>query len=162
MEPIAYVKAINDYYQNLGYPIYDWTVNDSAPFTPFEKPLSECRVSMLTSGGVSHKTRPPFNPTAKNDLRVDDVDFRSDPEDFDINDAYYDTRDANEDLNVLFPLARLRELVDDGVIDSVSTRLWSGFMGRTYNRTAVIEQTAPALVKELQTDEVDLLILVPA
>jgi D-proline reductase (dithiol) PrdB len=162
MDPIEYVKTLNEYYQSLGYPSYDWTVNEDAPFTPLNKALRECRVSMLTSGGVSHNTRPPFNPTAKNDLRVDDVDYQSDAEAFDINDAYYDTRDANKDLNVLFPLARLRELAADGVIGSVAARLWSGFMGRTYNRTAVIEETAPALVKELQKDEVDLLILVPA
>lgn len=162
MKPIDYVKAINDYYQNLGYPTYDWTVNESAPFAPLKKPLPECRVSMLTSGGISHRTRPPFNPTAKNDLRVDDVDYRSDPNDFDINDAYYDTRDAQKDLNVVFPIARLRELAEQGVIGEVAKRFWSGFMGRTYNRTAVIEQTAPALVEELQKDEVDLMILVPA
>ncbi len=162
MEPIDYVKAIDEYYQALGYPAYDWTVHDSTPFVPLKKPLSECRVSMLTSGGISHHTRPPFNPTAKNDLRVDDVDYRSDPGDFEINDAYYDTRDANKDLNVVFPIERLRELAEQGVIGSVAERLWSGFMGRTYNRSAVIEQTAPALVEELQKDEVDLLILVPA
>jgi len=162
MKPIDYVEAIDEYYQRLGYPAYDWTVNESAPFTALAKPLSECRVSMLTSGGISHRTREPFNPTAKNDLRVDDVDYRSHPDDFDINDAYYDTRDANKDLNVVFPIARLRELAEQGIIGSIAERLWSGFMGRTYNRSAVIEQAAPALVEELQKDEVDLLILVPA
>lgn len=162
MEPINYVKAIDEYYQNLGYPAYDWTVNDTTPFTPLKKPLTECRVSMLTSGGISHRTRAPFNPTAKNDLRVDEVDYQSDSNDFEINDAYYDTRGAVEDLNVVFPIERLRELAERGVIGSVATRLWSGFMGRTYNRSAVIEQAAPALVEELKNDEVDLLILVPA
>ena len=162
MKPIDYVTAIDDYYQNLGYPAYDWTVNNTAPFTPLEKVLVECRVSMLTSGGISHHTRAPFNPVAKNDLRVDDVDYRSDAEDFEINDAYYDTRGANEDLNVVFPIERLRELAADGVIGSVAKRLWSGFMGRTYNRSAVVEEAAPALVGELKKDEVDLLILVPA
>lgn len=162
MEPIDYIKAIDDYYQNLGYPAYDWTVNDTTPFVPLKKPLAECRVSMLTSGGISHRTRTPFNPTAKNDLRVDDVDYQSDAKDFEINDAYYDTRGVVDDLNVVFPIERLRELAERGAIGSVAERLWSGFMGRTYNRSAVIEEAAPALVEELKNDEVDLLILVPA
>ncbi len=162
MEPIKYVEAINDYYQGIGYPAYRWTVNTTTPFAPLKKPLRECRVSMLTSGGISHCTRPPFNPKAKNDLRLDDVDCRTDPSDFEINDSYYDTRDANEDLNVVFPIVRLRELADEGVIGSVAPRLWSGFMGRTYNRTQVVEESAPALARELHNDEVDLFLMVPA
>jgi D-proline reductase (dithiol) PrdB len=162
MDPIDYVKAIDDYYQNLGYPAYDWTINETTPFVLLKKPLAECRVSMLTSGGISHNTRAPFSPTAKNDLRVDDVDYQSDTKDFEINDAYYDTRSAVDDLNVLFPIERLRELAERGVIGSVAERLWSGFMGRIYNRSAVIKEAAPALVEELKNDEVDLLIAVPA
>jgi D-proline reductase (dithiol) PrdB len=162
MKPIDYVPAINDYYQGLGYPEYDWTINSDAPFTPLTKPLGECRVSMLTSGGISHTSRPPFEPTAKNNLRVDAVDPSAAICDFDINDAYYDTRDAGVDLNVVFPIERLRELAAEGVIGSVAERLWSGFMGRIYNRTPVIEEVAPALARELGKDEVDLMIMVPA
>ena len=162
MEPIDYVKAIDEYYQNLGYPPYDWTVHTTAPFTPLTKPLDACRVSMLTSGGISHRTRAPFNPTAKNDLRLDEVDVRADPGDFVINDAYYDTRDARADLNVVFPIERLRELADQGVIGSVARRLWSGFMGRIYHRAKVVEEAAPAFAEELRKDDVDLLVLVPA
>ncbi|MBI3993144.1 MAG: hypothetical protein HY342_07705 [Candidatus Lambdaproteobacteria bacterium] len=162
MEPISYVKAINDYYQGLGYPPYQWTVNTSAPFTPLSKPLHKCRISMLTSGGISHHTREPFNPTAKNDLRLDEVDFQASPSDFEINDSYYDTRDARKDLNVIFPIERLRELARDGVIGSIAPRLWSGFMGRIYNRSKVLEESAPALGRELLRDGVDLLVLVPA
>jgi D-proline reductase (dithiol) PrdB len=162
MEPIQYVKAINDYYQGLGYPPYQWAVNETAPFTPLKKSLRECRVSMLTSGGISHCTRPPFNPQAKNDLRLDDVDSCASESDFEINDSYYDTRDAEKDLNVVFPLARMRELAEEGVIGSVASRLWSGFMGRTYIRSKVIKEAAPALARELQKDGVDLFVLVPA
>ncbi len=162
MEPISYVKAIDNYYQGLGYPPYKWTVHSSAPFTPLPKPLSACRVSMLTSGGISHHTRAPFNPTAKNDLRIDDVDFRSNPSDFEVNDSYYDTRDARKDLNVVFPITRLQELAREGVIGSIAPRLWSGFMGRIYNRSQVLEESAPALGRELQRDGVDLFVLVPA
>lgn len=162
MEPIDYVDRINEYYQGLGYPAYEWTVNSDAPFTPLTKPLAECRVSMLTSGGISHHTRPAFNPIAKNDLRVDDLEFDVLPSDLEINDDYYDTRDAKKDMNVIFPIERLRELARDGVIGSVAPRLWSGFMGRIYKRGEVMERTAPALARELKKDQVDLLVLVPA
>jgi hypothetical protein len=35
-------------------------------------------------------------------------------------------------------------------------------MGRTYNRTQVVEESAPALARELHNDEVDLFLMVPA
>ena len=162
MEPIRYVEAINDYYQGLGYPPYQWTVNKTTPFTRLEKPLRECRVSMLTSGGISHCTRPPFNPQAKNDLRLDDIDPNASEAEFEINDSYYDTRDAEQDLNVVFPISRLREFAEEGMIGSIAPRFWSGFMGRTYTRARVTRTAAPALASELQKDEVDLFLLVPA
>ncbi len=162
MEPVRYVTAINEYYQSLGYPPYRWTVNTSAPFTPLTKPLEACRVSLLTSGGISHRSRPPFHAEARDDLRVDAVDPGSAVSEFEVNDSYYDTRDARRDLNVVFPIERLRELARDGVIGSIAPRLWSGFMGRTYKRTQVIEEAAPALARELRRDGVEVLVLVPA
>ena len=59
-------------------------------------------------------------------------------------------------------LFRSRELADQGVIGEVSPRLWSGFMGRIYRRSAVRNEAAPALAAELRKDEVDLFLLVPA
>jgi D-proline reductase (dithiol) PrdB len=162
MKPIDYVDLINDYYQSKGYPAYRWTVNETAPLTPLRKPLGECTVSLLTSGGVSYRTAAPFNPVAKDDFRVDEIDPASDDDAFQIHDAYYDHRDAERDLNVLFPLARLRELAGDGVIGEVAARLWSGFMGRIYKRRHIIEEAAPQFARELQRDGVDAIVMVPA
>ena len=162
MEPIRYVDRLNDFYRSQGFPPYDWTVNDDAPLTPLGKPLAECRVSMLTAGGVSRCAAEPWNPNARNDLRLDEITSDAPSNDFQIHDAYYDHRDADQDLNCLFPIDRLRELAADGVIKDVAPRLFSGFMGRIYKRTTVIEETAPALASTLREDEVDLFVLVPA
>jgi D-proline reductase (dithiol) PrdB len=138
MEPIRYVEELERYYKSQGFPPYRWTLHESAPLTPLRKPLHECRVSMLTSGGVSHCSAPAWNPAARNDLRLDEV------------------------APCVFPIDRLRELAADGVIGSVAARLWSGFMGRIYKRSLVVEQAAPALARELEKDQVDLFLLVPA
>ncbi len=55
-----------------------------------------------------------------------------------MSDSYYDTDDAVEDVNCVFPIDRLRELDEDGTIGSVAPRLWSGFMGRIYKRGYVV------------------------
>jgi D-proline reductase (dithiol) PrdB len=132
MEPIRYVDRLNDYYRSQGFPPYQWVVNEQAPLARLRKPLAQCRVSMLTSGGVSRRADPPWNPQARNDLRLDEVACDAPSDDFQIHDAY------------------------------VAARLWSGFMGRIYKRRAVIEEAAPALAKELEKDRVDLFVLVPA
>ena len=73
MEPIKYVDALNDYYGAMGHPAYQWTVNETAPLHRLDKPLSECTVSLLTSGGVSQCSMPAFNPDARNDHRLDAI-----------------------------------------------------------------------------------------
>ena len=162
MAPVRYVDLLNQRYQQQGFPPYQWTVNEDAPLTPLHKPLSECRVSMLTSGGVAHCSLPTWDANARNDFRLDEVDPGATGPDFTVSDSYYDTVDAEQDVNCVFPIDRIRELESDGTIGSVAPRLWSGFMGRIYKRTHVQEVAAPALFDELVSDEVDLFLLVPA
>ncbi len=162
MQPIAYVDALNERYQSLGFPPYDWTVNSDAPFTPLAKPLAACRVSMLTTCGASRRDAPPFDANARNDLRLDAIPADTAADFFQIHDNYYDHRDASRDINCQFPIERLRELAADGVIGSVAPRLWSGFMGRIYTRREVCEEAAPAFARELGADGVDVLVVIPA
>ena len=135
MKPINYVDALNEHYGSMGFPPYQWTINETAPLTRLRKPLSQCRVSMLTSGGISHCTVPGFDPDARNDHRLDALKQDVDTADFEINDSYYNHSDADRDLNCVFPIDRLRELAERGEIGDAAPRFWSGFMGRIYNRT---------------------------
>jgi D-proline reductase (dithiol) PrdB len=162
MEPIAYVARLNEFYRSQRFPAYQWTVNESAPLTPLAKPLSECRVAMLTSGGVSRKDTHPFNPQARNDLRLDAVDRDTAADFFVISDDYYNHSDADRDINCIFPIERLRELAAEHAIADVAPHHYSGFMGRTYTRSAVSNEAAPALVRRLRDENVDAFVLVPA
>lgn len=162
MEPIRYVDRLNAFYRSQGFPPYKWSVYEAAPLTPLTKPLSQCRVALLTSGGVSCKSMPPFNPLARNDLRVDAIPEETPADFFLINDAYYNHQDADRDINCILPLERLRELADEGVIGAIALHHYSGFMGRTYTRTAVLSEAAPALAQRLRHEGVDVFVLVPA
>jgi D-proline reductase (dithiol) PrdB len=162
MKPISYVDALNEKYGSMGFPPYRWSENDDAPFTRLKKPLSDCTVALLTSGGVSRRADQPFDPDARNNHRLDTVDPAAPSDDFQIHDSYYNHADADKDLNCIFPVDRLHELAQAGEIGAVAPRLWSGFMGRTYNRSKVMDESAPALAMALQADGVDLLIAIPA
>ena len=162
MEPIAYVTRLNEFYRSPGFPAYKWTVNEDAPLTRLKKPLNQCRIALLTSGGVSRKDAPAFNPQARNDLRLDPIEQQTSPHFFEINDDYYNHDDADRDINCIFPIERLRELAADGIIGSVAPHHYSGFMGRIYIRSAVVNEAAPALVRKLLDESVDAFVLVPA
>ena len=162
MAPINYVDALNQHYGSLGFPSYEWTINETAPLTRPGKRLRDCRVTILTSGGVSHCTMPGFAPDALNDHRLDAVTEDASSADFTINDSYYNHADADEDLNCVVPMDRVREMVAAGEIGSIAPRFWSGFMGRIYDRTKVIEESAPAFVEKLNEDGVDILLAAPA
>jgi hypothetical protein len=46
MEYIRYIDRTHEYYRSQGYEkSYNYAHNEDIPFTPLEKPLSECRVS---------------------------------------------------------------------------------------------------------------------
>ena len=162
MKPICYVERLNARYRSMGFEPYRWTVNENAPLTLLAKPLGQCRVALLTSGGVSHCDAPPFNPRALNDLRVDLLPSTVPAQSLVINDDYYNHRDADRDVNCIFPIDRMRELADEAIIGSVSPHFFSGFMGRIYTRAAVINEAAPALARQLRQDQVDAAALVPA
>lgn len=162
MEAIKYVTRLNEFYRSQGFPAYQWTINETAPLVRLAKPLHRCRIAMLTSGGVSRKDAPAFNPQARNDLRLDAIDQETSPHFFAINDDYYNHADADRDINCVFPIERLRELAAEGAIGAVAPHHYSGFMGRIYIRSAVVNEAAPALVRKLRDESVDAFLLVPA
>ena len=92
----------------------------------------------------------------------DAVDPNEPTDGYQIHDSYYDHTDAGRDLNCIFPIDRLRELADAGEIGAVAARHWSGFMGRTYDRSRLTAESAPAFFENLKEDGIDLLIAVPA
>lgn len=161
-EPVSYVRALAEHYGAMGFPPYEWTVNESAPLETLKKPLSAARVALLTSGGISRTCELPWNPDARNDFRLDEIPPETPSEGFQVHDSYYDHSDAESDINTVFPLERLGELAAEGVIGSVAPRHWSGFMGRIYKRRQLLETEAPAFAKLLAEDRVDALVAVPA
>ena len=162
MEPIRYIDALNEKYGSMGFPPYQWSDNATAPWTPMTKLLGDCTVAILVSGGISHCATTPFNPDARNDHRVDAIDPRTPSNEYQIHDSYYNHADADRDLNCLLPIDRLRELEVAGEVGAVAARHWCGFMGRTYNRSKILDESAPAFADKLVADGVDLLIAVPA
>jgi D-proline reductase (dithiol) PrdB len=103
--------------------------NASIALHHLNKPLSELRVALGTSGGVYVKTQPPFDMISHaGDDSVRWIPGHADSRDLRFAHDHYDHTDADQDPNCMFPLDRLRELAAEKVIGSVAAEHVS-FMG---------------------------------
>jgi D-proline reductase (dithiol) PrdB len=156
---VDHIERTRSLYASLGYAPYRWvTSDDDVPLVRLSKPLAECRVALLASGGIyrrgqvafhhlddtSHRVIPTTTPTAE--LRA--------------THFAYDLTDARQDPNVVFPIDTLRALAAAGEIGGVGPRAYT-FMGGIYSSRRVREELVPRLVDAVTDDPVDLALLVP-
>ncbi len=138
--------------------------SDTIPWTPLSKPLSECKIALLTTGGVHLKNDLPFDMEDKDG----DPSFRTipssiDPEDLTITHDYYNHTDADQDINLVFPIETIKDAQQKGLIGEVSNNFYS-FMGHIdkHHINTLIKKTAIDVSLELKKEKVDIAFLVPA
>ncbi len=136
---------------------------EGIPWTPVNKSLSESVVAIATTAGVHERHDIPFDM----EDREGDPTFRVIHADRSVKDLmithdYYDHSDADRDINIVFPLERLRELEKEGIIGKVADRHY-GFMGHILGRhiPTLINRSAPGVARRLKEDRVDVLLLTP-
>jgi D-proline reductase (dithiol) PrdB len=142
---------------------FDAVKGEGIPWTPFEKPLAECRVALVTTAGVHLKSQTPFDM----DNESGDATSREIPGDIDtdklmVTHKYYDHSSADKDINVVFPLDRLREMVTKGEVGEVAPHHYS-FMGHIVDGKIeeLMNVTAPVVARNLLGDGVDAVLLTP-
>jgi D-proline reductase (dithiol) PrdB len=157
--PVDYIERTRAQYSALGYGEYQWVKNESAPpWTELEKPLAECRVGLIGSGGIYQVGQVAFH--YKDDLSFRIIDTTAPTSLLRATHFAYDLTDARSDPNVVFPVDSLRALVAEGFIGDVGPRAYA-FMGGIYSSRKVRETLAPALAERVVRDEVDVVLLVP-
>ena len=119
------------------------------PFTPFEGELAKSTIALVPAGGVHLKEQEPFNIADE----LGDLGYRVFPEDVDsshlmVTHHHYDHSDADQDINVVFPIDVLRDLQAEGFIRDVA-RKHIGYMGYTMQLKAMYEGTAREIANEI-------------
>jgi hypothetical protein len=163
--PIPYLRRIRDYYQALGYGApYEWAHYREVPFHRLRKPLSQCRIGLVTTaapfqpGKGDQRPGAPYNAAAKfftvyagdthrdHDLRISHVAI----------DRQHTTA---EDPGTYFPLPALRRCVSSGRIGALAPR----FLGAPTNRShrTTLEVDCPEILACCRQDAVDAVVLVP-
>ena len=119
------------------------------PFTPFEKELSRATIALVTAGGVHLKSQAGFNIADElGDLTFRVIGADTPASDLMVTHHHYNHRDADQDINVVFPLDPLRELAAAGFIGKVAPE-HVGFMGYTMQLKAMYAQTAPQIAEHI-------------
>jgi D-proline reductase (dithiol) PrdB len=121
------------------------------------RPLAQRRVALISTAGLQRASDARF--------AADAADYRVIPGDTDAADlvmshisSNFDRTGFQQDVNVMFPVDRLAELADEGIIGSVAAFHYA-FMGATAPEK--MEPAAREVANLLQRDEVDLALLVP-
>jgi len=123
-------------------------------------PLAQRRVALVTSAGLHKRGDRPFGlGSAANDYRVIPGDARAEDLVMSQLSVNYDRTGFQQDLNVVFPIDRLRELEADGVIGSVADHHYA-FMGAGSPVTRM-EAKAREVAGLLKRDRVDAVLLIP-
>ena len=142
---------------------YQWRRIDPLPWTPLRKPLSQCRLALVSSAGFVPPDQPPFEES----FRGGDPSFREIPADTNVRKLVethrsesFDHTGLHQDPNLGFPLDRVHELQFWGRIGAVNRRHLS-CMGSITAPGRLIRDTAPPAARLLVEDGVDVALLVP-
>ncbi len=147
---------------NERYPGSMIAKSDLVPLAPLRKPLSECSVTFISTSGVQPKGTVPFDTVHP----VGDYTFRRVPsdsrvEDLEIHQLKYPTAGADRDLNVIFPIERLRELVADGAIGGLTENFYT-FIGYNMDPERLERTLAEDIAAAVSAEGADIALAAPA
>ena len=134
------------------------------PWTKLKKPLKECKIVLITTGGIHLKSDKEFDLSDPNG----DCTFRRIPCDTNFKDLiithkYNDHHDADRDPNLILPIEVLRELQSEGTVGPSCENHYS-FMGHIEepHLTTLIQKKSVEVAKEIRQQNADIALLVPA
>ena len=142
---------------------YPFPKMSAPPLTPLKKSLSSAKIGLITTAGLHRKTDLPFPSSfEKSDCSFRIIPAETDPEELKISHTSkeFDRSGALEDINVVFPIDRIKDLVQSGILAAEATNHFS-FMGSLPRTGELRKKTAPQAAKLLREDNVDLVLLTP-
>jgi len=120
-------------------------------------PLSKRRLALISTAGLHRRKDRPFQAGAS-DYRVIPANTAASDLIMTHISTNFDRIGFQQDINIVFPLDRLRELVDRNIIGSLAHYHYS-FMGAT--DPLQLEGTARSLARIMKNDGVNAALLVP-
>ena len=159
LPPADYIDETRRLYSTLGYEPYRWAERpEPPPWTLIDRPLRDCRVAVIASGGIYRAGQIAFHHRDDTSIRIIGRDTPT--EELRATHFAYDLTDTRADPNCVFPIDTLRDLAADGLIGGLTEELYT-FMGGIYSTRKVEEIVAPRLVDLVRGQHPDIVLLVP-
>lgn len=156
---MSYIDKSREFYAAHGYEQpYQWATNDEAPFTQLTKPLSECRVGVVTT---AYFLPDGFVYRVPGDLpRVPATATRDQIGNLDTSYLSWAKDETNTDDPASFlPIDQLKRLADEGRIGSVSDRFYC--LPTQFSHRMTQRRDAPQVLEWMKEDEIDVAVMVP-
>src|SRR5690606_13108205 len=135
--------------------------NKSLPEAFLQKPVSQCKVALVSTAGVHLKSDEPFDV----DNPAGDPSFRLIPKDvteqeLTVTHIYIDTKFAKTDPSIVFPLQQLKKAAADGKI-GVASNVNIGLNGGILDTAIAEKDFIPKVVELFNNEGIDAALLVP-
>ena len=173
MDYVRYIDRTREYYGSHGYEeVYSWASNPGAPFTPLAKPLSDSRVTLISTAGF--RVAPPENFSEeeirhlKSDgsnigsyqLEVWPVPSDTAEERIVYVVANHDRAQSNmDDPNAYFPVTRLREFRDEGLLGGLAENFYR--LKENYSQRKTLDLDGPEVLRLCKLEGVDVALFSP-
>jgi D-proline reductase (dithiol) PrdB len=126
------------------------------PYTPRFRELHQSTFALVSTAGIHLRDQEPFDINGDNSWRL--IPGNVQASQLMVTHDHYDHQDADQDINVMFPIDRLRELANENIIGGVSDK-HLGFMGYTQNLRDLYERAAPEIAKIISRSKADAVLL---
>ena len=151
---VPYMERTRNFYRAQGYTKdYLWAHHEDVPFSRLSKPLSECKVGVVT-------TAMPDTPQGRAQRQVYSCPGEPVPESMYTDElSWHKTMTHTDDVASFLPLPQLQQCVEEHRIKAVADRFHT--IPTEYSQRNTLENDAPEIVARCIEDEVDIAILVP-
>lgn len=136
------------------------------PWTPMTKPLSECRVTLVSTAGIFMKGDESFDyERERREGTWGDPTHREIPrtagqDDVEYSHLHIDTAFLKQDRNVAWPVDIFLDYEKEGKIGSLAETLYS-IMGYIPNFNPLVKQTAPKIISKMKDEGVEAAFIIP-
>jgi D-proline reductase (dithiol) PrdB len=155
---VSYMDRSREYYAAQGYAKpYAWAHFDDVPFTPLQKPLSECRVGLVTTSGRPRAAAGAIGSLFAKREQYADPSIPP-PKRLYTDDLSWDKKATHtEDIDSYLPVNRLAESAAAGRIGAASPRFYG--VPTDYSQKNTVERAAPQILEWCREDKLDAVLL---
>jgi len=157
---VSYIDRTREYYAAQGYErSYRWARFRDVPFAKPARPLSECRVTLVTTASPYRGQRP-RDGVLRADKSVWSGPTSEPPDRLYTDDLAWDKEATHtDDVESFLPLRQLERFAAEGRIGSVAPRFHG--VPTDYSQRNTREQDAPEILRRCREDGAEAALLVP-